>query len=57
MANHLVPYTQDEKWTSYYMAQAMKQIKPKEMTKPLKEKMVPAIYCVTHNAIDSPSRI
>ena len=49
MANHLVPYTQDEqKWTSHYMAQAMKQIKPKEMTKPLKEKMVqPSIMLPT----------
>ena len=36
----LLPYMQDEqKWTSHYMAMAMKQIKPKEMTKPLKEKM------------------
>ena len=34
MANHLVPYIQDEqKWTSHYMTQAMKQIKPKEITK------------------------
>ena len=49
MANCLVPYTQDEqKWTSHYMAQAMKQIKPKEMTKPLKEKMVqPSIVLPT----------
>ena len=49
MANHLVPYTQDEqKWTSHYMAQAMKQIKPKEMTKQLKEKMVqPSIVLPT----------
>ena len=49
MANCLVPYTQDEqKWTSHYMAQAMKQIKPKEMTKPLKEKMVqPSIMLPT----------
>ena len=49
MANRLVPYTQDEqKWTSHYMAQAMKQIKPKEMTKPLKEKMVqPSIILPT----------
>ena len=49
MANRLVPYTQDEqKWTSHYMAQAMKQIKPKEMTKPLKEKMVqPSIMLPT----------
>ena len=49
MANGLVPYTQDEqKWTSHYMAQAMKQIKPKEMTKPLKEKMVqPSIVLPT----------
>ena len=49
MANCLVPYTQDEqKWTSHYMAQVMKQIKPKEMTKPLKEKMVqPSIVLPT----------
>ena len=49
MANRLVPYSQDEqKWTSHYMAQAMKQIKPKEMTKPLKEKMVqPSIVLPT----------
>ena len=49
MANCLVPYSQDEqKWTSHYMAQAMKQIKPKEMTKPLKEKMVqPSIVLPT----------
>ena len=49
MANCLVPYTQDEqKWTSHYMVQAMKQIKPKEMTKPLKEKMVqPSIVLPT----------
>ena len=49
MANHLVPYTQDEqKWTSHYTAQEMKQIKPKEMTKPLKEKMVqPSIMLPT----------
>ena len=56
MANRLIPYSQDEeKWTSHYMAQAMRQIKPKEMTKPLKEKDGAAIYCVTHNAIGSPS--
>ena len=49
MANCLVPYTQDEqKWTSHYIAQAMKQIKPKEMTKLLKEKMVqPSIMLLT----------
>ena len=49
MANRLVPYSQDEqKWTSHYMAQDMKQIKPKEMTKPLKEKMVqPSIILPT----------
>ena len=49
MANCLVPYSQDEqKWTSHYMAQAMKQIKPKELTKPLKEKMVqPSIVLPT----------
>ena len=49
MANRLVLYSQDEqKLTSHYMAQAMKQIKPKEMTKPLKEKMVqPSIVLPT----------
>ena len=49
MANCLIPYTQDEqKWTSHYMVQAMKQFKPKEMTKPLKEKMVqPSIVLPT----------
>ena len=49
MANRLVPYSQDEqKWASHYMTQAMKQIKPKEMTKPLKEKMVqPSIVLPT----------
>ena len=41
MANCLVPNSQDEqKWTSHYMAQAMKQIKSKEITKSLREKMV-----------------
>ena len=49
MANCLVPYSQDEqKWMTHYMAQAMKQIKPKKLTKPLKEKMVqPSIVLPT----------
>ena len=38
MALRLVPCKQDEeKWVKHYMAQAMKQVKPKEMTKPIKE--------------------
>ena len=41
MANRLVPYIQDEqKWIKHYMAQARKQIKPKEMMKVIKEKPV-----------------
>ena len=41
MANRLVPYIQDEqKWIKHYMAQARKQIKPKEMMKVMKEKPV-----------------
>ena len=40
MANRLVQYIQDEqKWSKHYMAQARKQIKPKEM-KVIKEKPV-----------------
>ena len=38
MAVQLVPYTQDEKkWTDHYLAQAMKQMRPTELTKQLKE--------------------
>ena len=41
MANQLVPYIQDEqKWIKHYMAQAQKQIKPKEMMRLIKEKPV-----------------
>ena len=41
MANQLVPYIQDEqKWIKHYMAQAQKQIKPKEMMKLVKEKPI-----------------
>ena len=41
MANRLVPYIQDEqKWIKHYMAQARKQIKPKEMMKVIKEKPI-----------------
>ena len=49
MANRLVPYIQDEqKWIKYYMAQARKQIKPKEMMKVIKEKPVqPSIILPT----------
>ena len=39
MANQLVPYIQDEqKWIKHYLAQAQKQIKPKEMMMLVKEK-------------------
>ena len=49
MANRLVPYIQDEqKWIKHYMAQARKQIKPKEMMKVIKEKAVqPSIVLPT----------
>ena len=49
MANRLVPYIQDEqKWIKHYMAQARKQIKPKEMMKVIKEKPVqPSIVLPT----------
>ena len=49
MANRLVPYIQDEqKWIKYYIAQARKQIKPKEMMKLVKEKPVqPSIVLPT----------
>ena len=49
MANRLVPYIQDEqKWMKHYMAQARKQIKPKEMMKVIKEKPVqPSIVLLT----------
>ena len=41
MVNRLVPYIQDEqKWIKHYLAQARKQIKPKEMMKLVKEKPV-----------------
>ena len=40
MANRLVPYIQDEqKWIKHYMAQARKQIKPKEVMKVIKENL------------------
>ena len=49
MANRLVPYIQDEqKWIKHYMAQARKQIKPKETMKVIKEKPVqPSIILPT----------
>ena len=49
MANRLVPYIQDkQKWIKHYMAQARKQIKPKEMMKVIKEKPVqPSIILPT----------
>ena len=49
MANRLVPYILDEqKWIKHYMAQARKQIKPKEMMKVIKEKPVqPSIVLPT----------
>ena len=49
MAVQLVPYMQDEKkWTDHYLAQAMKQIKPVELTKQLKERAVnPSIVLPT----------
>ena len=49
MANRLVPYIQDEqKWIKHYMAQARKQIKPKEMMKVVKGKPVqPSIILPT----------
>ena len=49
MANQLVSYIQDEqKWIKHYMAQARKQIKPKEMMKLVKEKTVqPSIVLPT----------
>ena len=49
MANRLVPYIQDEqKWIKHYMAQALKQIKLKEMMKLIKEKLVqPSIVLPT----------
>ena len=49
MANRLVPNIQDEqKWIKHYMAQAWKQIKPKEMMKLVKEKPVqPSIVLPT----------
>ena len=49
MANRLVPYIQDEqKWIKHYMAEARKQIKPKEMMKVIKEKPIqPSIILPT----------
>ena len=49
MANQLVPYIQGEqKWIKHYLAQARKQIKPKEMMKLIKEKPVqPSIVLPT----------
>ena len=49
MANRLVPYIQDEqKSIKHHMAQARKQIKPKEMMKVIKEKPVqPSIVLPT----------
>ena len=49
MANRLVSYIQDEqKWIKHYMAQARKQIKPKEMMKVIKEKPIqPSIVLPT----------
>ena len=49
MANRLVPYIQDEqKWIKHYLAQARKQIKPKEMMKLIKENPVqPSIVLPT----------
>ena len=49
MANRLVPYIQDEqKWIKHCMAQARKQIKPKEMMKVIKEKPIqPSIVLPT----------
>ena len=45
MTNRLVPYQQDDqKWLSHYMAQAMKQVKPKEMMKPVKDKALQPNY-------------
>ena len=45
MANYLVPYTQDEqKWKQHYMEQAMKQIKPKDMMKQVKEEKIHPNY-------------
>ena len=39
--NRLLPYIQDEqKWIKHYMAQAQKQMKPKEMMRHVKEKPV-----------------
>lgn len=39
MSNYLVPYKQDdEKWREHYLEQAMKQIRPAEMLKNIKEK-------------------
>ena len=53
MANQLVPYIQDEqKWIKHCMAQARKQIKPKEMMKLIKEKTVqPSIALPTMQLI------
>ena len=49
MANRLLPYIQDEqKSIKHHMAQARKQIKPKEMMKVIKEKPVqPSIVLPT----------
>ena len=56
MANKLVPYIQDEqKWIKHYMAQAWKQIKPKEMMKVIKEKPVqPSIVLPTMQLVAQP---
>ena len=49
MAVELIPYVQDEKrWTDHYMAQAMKQMKSVEVTKPLHEQNIhPSIVLPT----------
>ena len=45
MAHRLVPCSQDEEWwVNHYMAQAMKQVKRKDMLKPVKETTIHPKY-------------
>ena len=55
MAVQLTPYIQDEqKWAKHYMSSAMKQLRPKEMTKEYKEKTIvkPSIVLPTSQLVE-----
>lgn len=55
MAVPLIPYQQDEsKWEKHYMKQAMKQLRPREFTTPLRERTVvrPSIVLQTSQLVE-----